>query len=70
MQYVKLGNSDALAYPCGDTNDHAQAIVKEAGIELAFTTEFGQIHIGDNKLALPRVRINDGIGLNTFISQL
>lgn len=66
----KLGNSDALAYPCGDTNEHAQAIVTEAGITLAFTTEFGQIHVGDNKLALPRVRINDGIGLNTFISQL
>lgn len=66
----KLGNSDALAYPCGDTNDHAQAIVREAGISLAFTTQFGQIHRGDNKLALPRVRINDGIGLDTFISQL
>lgn len=66
----KLGNSDALAYPCGDTNDHAQAIVKEAGITLAFTTEFGQVHVGDNKLALKRVRINDGIGLDTFISQL
>ena len=66
----KLGNSDALAYPCGDTNEHAQAIVKEAGIELAFTTEYGQIHVGDNKLALPRVRINDGIGLDTYISQL
>ena len=66
----KLGNSDALAYPCGDTNDHAQSIVSEAGISLAFTTEFGQIHVGDNKLALTRVRINDGIGLDTFISQL
>lgn len=66
----KLGNSDALAYPCGDTNDHAKSIVKEAGITLAFTTEFGQIHVGDEKLALPRVRINDGIGLDTYISQL
>lgn len=66
----KLGNSDALAYPCGDTNDHAKEIVKEAGITLAFTTEYGQIHKGDEKLALSRVRINDGIGLDTFISQL
>ncbi len=66
----KLGNSDALAYPCGDTNDHAKAIVKEAGISLAFTTQPGQIHVGDEKLALSRVRINDGIGLDTFISQL
>jgi len=66
----KLGNADALAYPCGDTNEHAQAIVKEAGIDLAFTTQYGKIHKGDNKLALPRVRINDGISLNSFINSI
>lgn len=66
----KLGNSDALAYPCGDTNEHAQSIVREAGINLAFTTEYGKIHVGDNKLALPRVRINDGISLQSYIDSL
>ena len=66
----KLGNADALAYPCGDTNDHARAIVKEAGISLAFTTAYGKIHVGDDKLALPRVRINDGISLQRYIDSL
>lgn len=66
----KLGNSDALAYPCGDTNESAQSIVKEAGIKLAFTTAYGKVTIGDNKYALPRVRINDGISLQSYINSL
>ena len=66
----KLNNADALAYPCGDTNDHAKKIVTEAGISLAFTTNYGKIHVGDDKLALPRVRINDGISLQRYIDSL
>ena len=66
----KLGNADALAYPCGDTNAHAKEIVTEAGISLAFTTNYGKIHVGDDKLALPRVRINDGISFQRYIDSL
>ena len=66
----KLNNADAHAYPCGDINDHAKKIVTEAGISLAFTTNYGKIHVGDDKLALPRVRINDGISLQRYIDSL
>ena len=66
----KLGNADALAYPCGDTNDSAVSIVKEAGISLAFTTNYGKIKRGQDKYRLTRVRINDGISLSSYIDSL
>ena len=66
----KIGNADALAYPCGDTNDSAKSIVGEAGFSLAFTTSYGVSKRGLDKLALPRLRINDGISLQSFISML
>ena len=66
----KLGNSDALAYPCGDSNDNARKIVEDAGISLAFTTEYGKVTKGMNKYNLPRVRMNSGISLTSFINSL
>ena len=66
----KLGNGDALAYPCGDTNDRAVEIVKESGMRLAFTTEYGKVYVGSDKYRLPRVRINDGNSLGYFIDSL
>lgn len=36
----------------------------------AFTTTYGKVTIGDNKYALPRVRINDGISLRSYINSL
>lgn len=66
----KIGNADALAYPCGDNNDHSLSIVTEAGYTLAFTTDYGKVTRGQNKLALPRVRMNDGISLQSFINSL
>ena len=65
-----LGNGDSMAYPCGDYNDQAISILKEAGFTLAFSTEFGKARRGMNKLALPRVRVSDGNSLNYFIGCL
>ena len=65
-----LGTGDSMAYPCGDYNDHAISILKEAGYTLAFSTEFGKVKRGMNKLALPRVRVSDGNSLNYFIGCL
>ena len=68
---VKILNSnDSIAYPCGDYNEHAIEIVKEAGIKLAFTTEYGKVNRNSNRYYLPRVRINSSINLNQFISSL
>ena len=70
LSIEKLGNADALAYPCGDSNDNAISIVREAGFNLAFTTAYGKASRGLEKLALPRVRMNDGISLDSFIGSL
>ena len=66
----KIGNADALAYPCGDINENGLSIVREAGFSMAFTVEYGLAKRGLNKLTLPRVRLNDGVSLNTFINSL
>ena len=66
----KLNNGDSMAYPCGDYNDHAKEILKEAGFTLAFSTEFGKVRVGMDKLALPRVRVSDGNSLEYFIGCL
>lgn len=65
-----LGNSDSVAYPFGDYSDNTIQIMKDAGFSLGFTTENGQVHIGDNPYKLSRMRINGDISLDTFISQL
>lgn len=65
-----LGNGDSMAYPCGDYNDQALSILTDAGFTLAFTVDFGKVHVGDNKLALPRVRVSDGNSLDYFIGCL
>lgn len=65
-----LGNSDSVAYPFGDYSDSTIQIMKDAGFSLGFTTENGQIHIGDDPYKLSRMRINGDISLDTFISQL
>ena len=65
-----LGNSDSLAYPCGDYNDHAKSIMKEAGFTLGFSVEFGKVKVGMDKLSLPRVRVSDGNSLEYFIGNL
>lgn len=65
-----LGNSDSVAYPFGDNTELSQKIVSDAGYLLAFTTTYGKVKPGLNKLSLPRVRINSGISLNSFIDSL
>ena len=66
----KLNNGDSMAYPCGDYNDHAKEILKEAGFTLAFSTEFGKVRVGMDKLELPRVRVSDGNSMDYFIGNL
>lgn len=65
-----LGSGDSMAYPCGDYNEQAFSILNEAGFTLAFTVDFGKAKRGDNKLALPRVRVSDGNSLDYFIGCL
>lgn len=63
-------SKSAIAYPFGDLTDNVLKITKDAGIKLGFTTEYGQVYKGMNKLKLPRVRINRGTPLNSFINAI
>lgn len=63
-----IGSSDAIAYPFGDVTENALKITADAGIKLGFTTKYGKVYSGMNKLQLPRIRVNRGISLNGFIN--
>lgn len=57
-------------YPFGDVNDHAKQIIKDGGALLAFTTEFGKVSQDLDVLALPRVRVIGGNGLEIFVKSI
>ena len=65
-----IGNADSFEYTCGDYNDTTIKMLAEAGYSLAFTTTYGRVTRGQVKLALPRIRINGGISLESFIKSL
>lgn len=62
-----LGASEVIAYPFGHYDDTAKQGVADAGFEMAVTTEPGQVRVGADKLALPRVRIDYGMGIEAFV---
>jgi hypothetical protein len=69
QQSVKvLGVAQVLAYPYGQYNDNAQEGLRETGFDMAVTTEYGYVHPGSDKLALPRVRVNYGMTMAQFQS--
>ena len=61
-----LKTSDAFAYPFGDVSDAAPSGVKQAGFLLAFTTQYGQVHPGDDPMQLKRMRIFGTYELGSF----
>lgn len=61
-----LKSSDAFAYPFGDVSDAAPAGVKQAGFLLAFTTQYGQVHPGDDPMHLKRMRVFGTYELGSF----
>ncbi len=65
-----VGDNKAIAYPFGDVNENVKTITKDAGIELGFTTAWGYVRPGMDKLELPRIRVSGGISLNNFIGRL
>ncbi|CAH0157763.1 Poly-beta-1,6-N-acetyl-D-glucosamine N-deacetylase [Microbacterium oxydans] len=65
-----LGVREVMAYPYGHFNDTAKQGVAEAGFEMARTIEPGTVQIGTDKLALPVVRIDYGMGLESLIKRI
>ncbi len=66
--YGVLGVKEVMAYPFGHYNDTAKEALRQAGWEMARTIEPGYVTIGTDKLALPTVRINYGMGLDALIN--
>jgi hypothetical protein len=62
-----LGVKEVMAYPFGHYNDTAKEALRQAGWEMARTIEPGYVTIGTDKLALPTVRINYGMGLDALV---
>ena len=56
-----LGVAQVMAYPFGDFDKTAEKGLRAAGFEMAFTTEWGLVATGANKLELPRVRMSYGM---------
>lgn len=62
-----LGAKEVMAYPFGHYNDTAKEALRQAGWEMARTIEPGYVTIGTDKLALPTIRINYGMGLDALV---
>jgi hypothetical protein len=62
-----LGVKEVMAYPFGHHNDTAKEGLRAAGFEMARTIEPGYVTIGTDKLAMPTIRINYGMGLDSLI---
>lgn len=62
-----LGGGFVYCYPYGDVTDSALQIMKDSGVRMAFTTNYGKIEPGMDKLQLPRVRIFGDAGIQQFI---
>ncbi|WP_240747020.1 polysaccharide deacetylase family protein [Microbacterium sp. K24] len=65
-----LGVREVIAYPFGHYNDTAKQGVLQAGYEMARTIEPGYVGIGTDKLALPVVRIDYGMGLDALVTRI
>jgi hypothetical protein len=62
-----LGAKEIMAYPFGHYNDTAKEGLRQAGWEMARTIEPGYVTIGTDKLALPTIRIDYGMGLDSLV---
>jgi peptidoglycan/xylan/chitin deacetylase (PgdA/CDA1 family) len=65
-----LGVGQVVAYPYGHYNDTTKQGVAQAGYEMGRTIEPGYVQIGTDKLALPVVRIDYGMGLDALVSRI
>lgn len=66
----KLGGANVFCYPFGDYNDHTISVLKQAGYQMAFTTQYGYVTKDLNKYILPRIRMSAGYGPDYFIGIL
>lgn len=60
-------SSEVLAYPYGDNTEDAREAVREVGLQCAFTTQYGRVHVGDDYTQLDRIRISGDTIFDGFV---
>lgn len=53
-----------MAYPFGHNDERSHEGLRDAGFVLARTIEQGYVKVGSDKLTLPCIRINFGMGVD------
>lgn len=61
-----LNNTTYLAYPFGEYTDLSINLLKDAGYTMAFTTNYGNANVGNDKYLIPRMYIYNQYTLETF----
>lgn len=64
------GVKEVMAYPYGHNNETSREGLRQAGFEMARTIEQGYVSVGSDKLTLPCVRINYGMGVAALKKQI
>lgn len=57
---------NSFCYPSGKSNQTTQKLLTKCGYKVAFTTDSGRAHLGDNPLKITRLRISGGMTLSSF----
>lgn len=63
-----LNGTKAFCFPFYEYNDYAISVLKEAGFEMAFIGGGRRVTQGIDKFRIPRITINRGTSLSTYIS--
>lgn len=66
----KLSGAFVFCYPYGDVDENMKKVLRDGGYRLAFTTQYGYVCSGMDKLELPRVRITQSTSAEAFASLL
>ena len=61
-----LNGTTYLAYPFGEYTNHSIKSLKDAGYTMAFTTNYGNVKVGDDPYLLPRMYVYNEYSLDTF----
>ncbi|MBF4562768.1 polysaccharide deacetylase family protein [Microbacterium sp. VKM Ac-2870] len=64
------GVKEVMAYPYGHNNETSREGLRQAGFEMARTIAQGYVSVGSDKLTLPCVRINYGMGVTDLKKQI
>lgn len=59
-----------FAYPNGEENETVRGMLRDAGIRYAFTIHEGAVTTSSDPLALPRLRMGEDHGVETFLQRL